>query len=623
MRKTLIVIVSIFAFLIGGLFALPHFVDINDYVDTITKEVKKSTGHDVALKGHISFTIVPNISVVLHNVEASFDKEASINQSKKTFGIEKVILSLKLWPLFNGKFQFDSIELVAPKIDYQAPSNTALLAKENAVKSNADDTSLATTPAEITDEEFENLPEVNELSQKHTSPLQSVSIDKLSVTNGTITYRDTEGNTVLSLKNFTLDVGFAYGEPKPFKMSSHVSAPPAIETENILIEGTYLLSQHRNELDKVKITYAQSIAYLSASYDRTAFTPDFNFVLDINTLDITPFITRYREHQDRVAHAEGNIDKITENDDASLQRWSDKAIDFSGLNNVNFDLGLRIKYLIADKYTIKPLDITASLNHGLLIAKIRELNLNEAEFNANLDIDITKKKPHFTLQAHAENADLQKISAKDSSSFVNGIGKASIALQSSGNSPLTIVNALGGSGSVEVEKGKVEDFDLLGMVGNVTKAFNIGRKSSKDTSFNVAKASFIIENGIVKSNDLSLETRLLRFEGEGSASLPDWTVNYRISPVVASVNIAGAEMLSLKTPILIKGPLDNPSIRPVISVPIQSIIGDKEGTKALIKQLKNDLKGTEDSIRDSIKEDPAGTVNKLLKGFGGASDQQQ
>lgn len=126
------------------------------------------------------------------------------------------------------------------------------------------------------------------------------------------------------------------------------------------------------------------------------------------------------------------------------------------------------------------------------------------------------------------------------------------------------------------------------------------------TDFTELSGTVRIADGIARNDDLDLRSPLLRVIGEGSANLPEETVDYLVrASVVASLSGQGGEGLEqlkgVTVPIRIAGNLNDPSIRP----DLESLVTDR------VKQEAQ--KKLEEAVQDKVA--PA-LQEGLKKGLG-------
>ncbi|MFL5332829.1 MAG: hypothetical protein ACJ8H8_06540, partial [Geminicoccaceae bacterium] len=81
----------------------------------------------------------------------------------------------------------------------------------------------------------------------------------------------------------------------------------------------------------------------------------------------------------------------------------------------------------------------------------------------------------------------------------------------------------------------------------------------------------------LRNEDFSLQAPVLRLDGAGTVNLPQRTVDYRITPRIASTlqgqDASGAPVLQAGIPFLVQGPFASPSVRFDLNGTLTSAVG--------------------------------------------------
>ncbi|MBY0406958.1 MAG: AsmA family protein, partial [Rickettsiales bacterium] len=205
-------------------------------------------------------------------------------------------------------------------------------------------------------------------------------------------------------------------------------------------------------------------------------------------------------------------------------------------------------------------------------------------------------------------ANLKGVSLKpllvDASDMDRLSGKADITLDANarGKSQLDIVQSLSGNGNFNVADGKIERVNLLNLVKNIAGAGNAGGT----TEFSQMGGTFNITNGVINNNDLLIAMQGVRVNGEGNVNLPDYTINYRLSPQTFSTKQDAAtgatvERAGVQVPVLISGSLDGPSFQPDLQATLKNALSDPKAFKEQLKNSRGDIKEQIKQQKDAIK----------------------
>src|SRR5690606_11111878 len=100
--------------------------------------------------------------------------------------------------------------------------------------------------------------------------------------------------------------------------------------------------------------------------------------------------------------------------------------------------------------------------------------------------------------------------------------------------------------------------------------------------------------------------------GEGTVNLPQYSVNYRVTPmVVASLKgQGGKDKQGLEVPVIVSGPLDNPRYTPDLAGMAKKALENPEAIKNTVSSFKEQIKEGKTDLKD-VKDN----LKVLLKGF--------
>lgn len=146
---------------------------------------------------------------------------------------------------------------------------------------------------------------------------------------------------------------------------------------------------------------------------------------------------------------------------------------------------------------------------------------------------------------------------RQAATFERLSGTASMELRflGSGASPEAIMRSLSGEGRFDVGAGEIIGFDLAGMLRNLDASY-VGEGNR--TIFDSLSASYTIEGGILRNQDLAMAARLVSVAGRGTVDLGAQTLDYRVTPEAMRNAETGQ---ALQVPLLITGPWSAPRLR--------------------------------------------------------------
>ena len=130
---------------------------------------------------------------------------------------------------------------------------------------------------------------------------------------------------------------------------------------------------------------------------------------------------------------------------------------------------------------------------------------------------------------------------------------------------------LDGYGNLELHDGLIWDIPIFGIFSPVLNSITPGLGNSRATG---GTCSFVISNGVMRSNDLEIRAPALRLAYRGALDIPAEQVNARVDaellrdvwgvgPVISTVLSPFTKMFEYK----ITGPVAKPKTEPVYVIP--------------------------------------------------------
>ena len=181
-----------------------------------------------------------------------------------------------------------------------------------------------------------------------------------------------------------------------------------------------------------------------------------------------------------------------------------------------------------------------------------------------------------------------------------GTADAEMSFLGSGQTLDAIMRSLSGTGAINVGRGSIEGIDLDALLGN----FDV---SGGTTVFDSLGATFAMEQGVLRNDDLLMVLPNFTASGNGQVGLGAQTVDYTITPKALRVN--GDRGLAV--PVRVVGPWAAPQIKPDLQAAIDlNFAAEKDQAKARIEEkLQQELgiqrqegQSVEDAVRDRVED---------------------
>ncbi|WP_114008430.1 AsmA family protein [Cohaesibacter intestini] len=384
------------------------------------------------------------------------------------------------------------------------------------------------------------------------------------------------------------------------------------------------LSSDRTNLQNLSLHMGQSRGSGNLAYQAGA-KPVVNGALAFETLDLTPFMGDGKS-QGRTARASTQT---------AQQGWDTSPIDFSGLNNVNAELTLSAKSLVARDIKTGSVQMAVRLKDGQLSGSLDRLNLYEGQGTGGFFVNAATKPAQLSANFALANMQMSGF-LRDSIDMkaLSGRGGVTLDLTAKGASQADIIRQLNGFAKLEMLDGQIRGINIPQMMrrlsGNILEGWSTSQ--SQTTDFSSLTASFQFNNGMVSNQDLLMLSPLFRLAGTGQIDLPNSRIDYKATPKL-STTLKGqgglVDAQGVPIPIIIKGKLTKPRIYPDIPGILENPDAIFKGLQQLGapgKAASEGLQRVEKNITKEIQKqsDKLGIdLNKILKPQSGNNNQPQ
>jgi AsmA protein len=237
----------------------------------------------------------------------------------------------------------------------------------------------------------------------------------------------------------------------------------------------------------------------------------------------------------------------------------------------------------------------------------------QGQYSGDVSLDVRGKSPRLSLNEHVKGIQvgplLKDLSGDDK---LSGTGNVDVQLQGSGATPEALRSTLNGNTAFSFTNGRVKGVNIASLL-RTAQARLQGQPPPADdqpneTDFTDLQGTATVTDGVVRNNDLSAKSPLLRISGEGEVSLPAETIDYLLTTkIVGSLKGQGGkgldELKGVAIPVRITGTFNKPTYTPDLA----AALGDVAKEKAKEKIEKKTQKLLKDKFGDDTKQ--------LLKGL--------
>lgn len=282
-----------------------------------------------------------------------------------------------------------------------------------------------------------------------------------------------------------------------------------------------------------------------------------------------------------------NLDRYLEPEEESSVNSSvgNTPLPVDTLRNLNLKGQVRIEHLTYSNLNLDNLSLAINASDGELALAPINANLYQGSYTGDIRLSTGGSIPVASLDTRLENIYLAPL-LRDfmDASYVSGTGDIRLNLAGRGEDTATIKRNLNGTGSMALHDGILEGVDVGSVLAQVETMIREQRPANivrgERTPFDTFSASVEVQNGIVTTNDLLIESSGFDVSGRGIlANLTNNTINFNL---VANVDESPAtderayDIGGYALPIACTGALAEPSCLPdiqaIIAGAIQSAI---------------------------------------------------
>jgi AsmA protein len=253
--------------------------------------------------------------------------------------------------------------------------------------------------------------------------------------------------------------------------------------------------------------------------------------------------------------------------------WPRDQIDASGLAAFNGQIALRASSIDLGQFKLGQTRTLLRNDNSRMVIELREI----AAYGGTVTGEFVVNNRSGLSVGGAMNAagiDMQAV-LRDAAGIerLTGAANAEMKFLGVGASVDAIMNSLSGSGAVKFGKGTILGIDL-------DRLMRSGQVGGGTTVFDSLGATWIIDAGVLRNEDLLLKLKNYEARGAGQVGLGQQTIDYTFTPVALRAN----EGNGIAIPVRIRGPWANPTIQPDLEAAIDLNLGAKiEEEKAKIK----------------------------------------
>jgi hypothetical protein len=305
---------------------------------------------------------------------------------------------------------------------------------------------------------------------------------------------------------------------------------------------------------------------------------------------------------------------------AGQSPWTDDKINLSSLQKVAFDINLKADGIACARFPVKT--ITAKLVNTPSQLDVQNLTVGLPEGgSAKLVLRLQHAgEPNLMVQLDTSGLPLEDAVPVLKTKGVQLPLDIAAKLNSQGATTRALAGNLGGTVSVNSNRGTLPYTDLLGTVTGLSRALQgtsaTTAASNGDGKVDSLSAAYTIRHGVATTDRLNVATGngSMTLTGSGTIDIGQWLIDYKLTP---TVNAGGG----LAIPVVVTGALSAPKIGadPEFINKLTTRLAT-EGVKSLLGVDKDDAKGVGGAIGGILsgkgvnKEDVGNLLNNFLGG---------
>ncbi len=263
------------------------------------------------------------------------------------------------------------------------------------------------------------------------------------------------------------------------------------------------------------------------------------------------------------------------------ESWDTSTLEFGGLNGVDGNLSLSAFQVKWNGAEIGPVEMSSALKDGRLETSMQNASLYGGMATAKITLDGAQENPVLFLDLDAQNMRGERFFEEFAGvDWLAGNTGLKVSLSATGQSQEEMFSTLKGTFNVVVSDGEITGLNIVDMISKVSTAVSDGWGEGPEnlTSFDSATASFLIEDGVARSEDVNVESSAFQISGSGDVDMRRRSVDFKFDPKLVT---GGSETTRLPVQVAVRGSWNAPKIYP----DVEGILDDPEAAYEALRGL--------------------------------------
>ena len=332
--------------------------------------------------------------------------------------------------------------------------------------------------------------------------------------------------------------------------------------------------------------------------------PEISFSLAVDQFDLDRYLPPVTEGAEAVE---------TTPEAASPGKGEAGELPVEALRALNLNGKLNVGSLKAFNLRSMNVEMQIKAKDGVLRINPAGAQLYNGEISNDFTFDVRKQTPQFSLVNDVVNVQagplLHDLTGDEK---LLGTAVSHASLSGSGITAEAIKQSLNGKASFSFTDGAIKGVNIAALIRNARAKLK-GQSAPAEaglnqTDFAELRGTAVITNGLIRNDDLSMSSPLLRISGKGEVSLPKETIDYTLTTKIVGTlegqgGAALGELKGVSIPVHVAGTFSKPSYTPDLGAALSDVAKEKVQEKVEEQQQK-----IQEKLGDKLQD-------KLLKGL--------
>jgi len=275
------------------------------------------------------------------------------------------------------------------------------------------------------------------------------------------------------------------------------------------------------------------------------------------------------------------------------QGWSKDRIDASGLAAFNGQIALTATSVDLGQFKLGETRTLLRNDRSRMVFELREVaaygGVMSGEFVVNNRSGLSMGGKLYARKLGMQDFLRDAVGVER----LTGQADGEVSFLALGSSVDALMNSLSGNGVIKFGKGTIIGIDL-------DRLMRSGKLGGGTTVFDSLGATFAIDKGVLRNDDLLLKLSNYEARGAGQVGFGKQTIDYTFTPIALRANSG----TGVAIPVRIRGPWSNPRILPDLEAAINlNFSAEKErlleqGEEVLRKKIAKELDVSDEDAKD-------------------------